>query len=313
MFRVKEEQDSNKSCEDDYNQVILSIIAAEDLHLEQLDVKTTFLHGDLDEDIYMTQPEGFQLAEKEENLVCKLKKSLYGLKQAPRQWYLKLNSIIQRAGYKRCAMDHCCYLKKVGSSFIILLLYVDDMLVVGFDMPKFKKLKRRRMAKIPYASAVGSVMYAMEAVKWLLRYLKGTSKATIHFSIKEVVIEGFFDLDYEGCLDSGKSTRGYVFTVGGTAVSWMSKIQKCIAMSTTESEYMATAEAGKELVWMENFLEELDRAQTECVWFCDNQSAIHLAKNLKILRAKNPADMLTKVVTREKLKLCAASTDLRDN
>ncbi|GKF75784.1 retrovirus-related pol polyprotein from transposon TNT 1-94, partial [Tanacetum coccineum] len=65
----------------------------------QLDVKTAFLHGDLDEDIYMTQPEGFQSAGK--------KKSLYGLKQAPRQWYLKFDSFMQRAGYKRCAMDHC--------------------------------------------------------------------------------------------------------------------------------------------------------------------------------------------------------------
>ncbi|GKC36349.1 retrovirus-related pol polyprotein from transposon TNT 1-94 [Tanacetum coccineum] len=66
--------------------LVLSIVAVKDLHLEQLDVKTSFLHGDLDEDIYMTQPEGFQSAGKEENLVCKLKKSLYGLKQASRQW-----------------------------------------------------------------------------------------------------------------------------------------------------------------------------------------------------------------------------------
>nr|GEZ48096.1 retrovirus-related Pol polyprotein from transposon TNT 1-94 [Tanacetum cinerariifolium] len=104
---------------------------------------------------------------------------------------------------------------------------------------------------------------------------------------------------------------------------------------------ITTAEAGKELVWLKNFLEELDRAQTEYVLFCDNQNAIHLMKNpgfhsrtkhikiryhyirelvsegtlslKKILRAKNLADMLTKVVTTEKLKLCAASTGLRDN
>ncbi|GJR86456.1 hypothetical protein Tco_0210467 [Tanacetum coccineum] len=152
-----------------------------------------------------------------------------------------------------------------------------------------------------------------EAVKWLLRYLKGTSNDTLCFSKKEVVLEGFSDSDYRGCLDSGKSTTGYIFTVGGTTVSWMSIIQKCVAMSTTEAEYMAITEAGKELVWLKIFLEELDRAQTECVLFCDNQSAIHLVKNLKILGAKNPVDMLTKVVTTEKLKLCAALTGLRDN
>ena len=61
---------------------VLSIVATKDLHLEQLDVKTTFLHGDLDEEIYMAQPQGFDVKGKE-NIVCKLKKSLYGLKKTP--------------------------------------------------------------------------------------------------------------------------------------------------------------------------------------------------------------------------------------
>ncbi|CAM8934473.1 unnamed protein product [Rhodiola kirilowii] len=65
--------------------LVLSMVAAEDLELQQLDVKTAFLHGDLEEEIYMKQPEGY-LSEGNELLVCKLKKSLYGLKQAPRQW-----------------------------------------------------------------------------------------------------------------------------------------------------------------------------------------------------------------------------------
>nr|KYP56368.1 Retrovirus-related Pol polyprotein from transposon TNT 1-94 [Cajanus cajan] len=86
-------------------------MSTEDLHLEQLDVKTTFLHGDLDENIYMVQPEGFQIVGKE-NLVCKLTKSLYVLKQAPRQWYLKFENFMSRKGYKKCSMDQCCYLKK---------------------------------------------------------------------------------------------------------------------------------------------------------------------------------------------------------
>ena len=65
--------------------VALGLAARLNLEVEQLDVKTAFLHGDLEEEIYMLQPEGFEVKEKE-NLVCKLKKSLYGLKQAPRQW-----------------------------------------------------------------------------------------------------------------------------------------------------------------------------------------------------------------------------------
>ena len=72
--------------------------ATMDLEIEQLDVKTAFLHGDLEEEIYMEQPEGFMVAGKE-HLVCKLKKSLYGLKQAPRQWYKKFDSIMTGLGY----------------------------------------------------------------------------------------------------------------------------------------------------------------------------------------------------------------------
>lgn len=98
--------------------IVLSIVAVEELHPEQLDVKTAFLHGDLDEDIYMVQPEGFQVTGKE-NMVCKLIKSLYGLKQASRQWYLKFDSFMIKNGYTRSAMDHCCYFKQFDSSYII--------------------------------------------------------------------------------------------------------------------------------------------------------------------------------------------------
>ena len=69
--------------------LVLGMVAVENLHLEQLDVKRTFLHGDLEEDIYMIQLEEF-IVQGQENLLCKLRKSLYGLKQAPRQWYKKL-------------------------------------------------------------------------------------------------------------------------------------------------------------------------------------------------------------------------------
>ncbi|WVZ54780.1 hypothetical protein U9M48_005529 [Paspalum notatum var. saurae] len=91
-----------------------------DYELEQLDVKTAFLHGELDENIYMDQPEGFVV--RKENLVCKLKKSLYGLKQSPRQWYKKFDSFML-------------------SNAIYLLLYVDDMLIAAKEKSEIAKLK----------------------------------------------------------------------------------------------------------------------------------------------------------------------------
>jgi hypothetical protein len=82
---------------------ILFLVAVEYSHLEQLDVKTIFLHGDLEEEIYMQQPQGYEVKGKE-NLVYRLKKSLYGLKQAPRQWYLNFVRFMTEQGYSRCIL-----------------------------------------------------------------------------------------------------------------------------------------------------------------------------------------------------------------
>ena len=103
-------------------------------------MKTAFLHGDLEEDIYMSQPKGF-IVQEQESLVCKLRKRLYGLKQAPRQWYKKFDSFMHRIGFKRCKVDHCCYVKFFGNSYIILLLYMDDMLIARSSIEEINNLK----------------------------------------------------------------------------------------------------------------------------------------------------------------------------
>ena len=122
--------------------LVLGMVAVENLPLKQLDVKTAFLHGDLEEDLYTIQLEGF-ITQGQEDLVCKLKKSLYGLKQAPRQWYKKFDSFMRRIGFKRCEVDHCCYVKSFDNSYIILLLYVDDMLIAGSSIEEINNLKKQ--------------------------------------------------------------------------------------------------------------------------------------------------------------------------
>ncbi|KAH9727213.1 Integrase catalytic domain-containing protein [Citrus sinensis] len=121
--------------------VVLAMCATFDLHLEQFDVKIAFLHRELEEEIYMLQPEGF--AEKrKENLACRLNKSLYSLKQAPRCWYKRFDSFIMSLGYNRLSSYHCAYYKRFeDNDFIILLLYVDDMLVVGPNKDRLQELK----------------------------------------------------------------------------------------------------------------------------------------------------------------------------
>ena len=414
-----------------------------DLELKQLDVKTAFLHGDLKEEIYIDQLEGFKVKGKE-HMICKLKKSMYSLKQASRQWYKKFDSFMVGHGYTRTNADHCVYVRKFpNGKFVILLLYVDDMLIVGqdagvignlkkdlfksFDLKdlglarqilgmqilhdrKAKKLwlsqekyikrvlerfnmKHARLVSTPlgahfklrkkscssskkekkdiastiYFLAVGSLIYAMvctrpyiahvvgvvsrfmvnpgkdhwEVVKWIFRYSRGSSKLCLTFGGFKPILKGYIDVDWVGDLDGRKSTLRYLFTFVGGVVSWQSRLQKCVALSTTEAEYIAANEAGKEMLWLKRFLQELGLKQDGYVVNCDSQCALDLSKNSmyhscskhievryhwlrlvveqqsfeleKIHTDENPADMLTKVVSREKLKLCARLADMNFN
>jgi hypothetical protein len=122
---------------------ILSLVAVEDFHLEQLDVKTTFLHGDLEEEIYMQQPHGYEV-KGNKNLAWRLKKSLYGLNQSPWQWYLKFERFMIEQGYSRCHSDHYVYFKRLeNKSYIIFILHVDDMLVAGSNMKDINVLNNK--------------------------------------------------------------------------------------------------------------------------------------------------------------------------
>ena len=142
-----------------------------------------------------------------------------------------------------------------------------------------------------------------------------------------------------GDIDGRRSTTGYVFIVSDTAVSWISKLQNIVALSTTEAEYVAATEASKEMIWMQRFMEELEKKQEDCKLYNDSQSAIHLAKNSafhsrtkhiqlryhfirsvledgqlkleKIHTSQNPADMLTKAIPKEKLEGCSTSIFLQ--
>jgi len=106
-----------------------------------MDVKTVFLNGDLEENVYKDQPIGFSVKEKE-HMVCKLKKSIYGLKQASCQWYLKFNGTIVSFGFNENTVDWCIYLKVSGSEVIFLILYVDDILLATNDLGLLHETKK---------------------------------------------------------------------------------------------------------------------------------------------------------------------------
>ena len=93
------------------------------------------------------------------------------------------------------------------------------------------------------------------------------------------MLVAYTDADWARDVDSRKPTSGYLIIYAGGAVSWQSKLQKCVALSTTEAEFIAATEASKELLWLKKFVRELGFDQGKYVLFCDNQSAIHLSKH----------------------------------
>lgn len=366
--------------------IVLALVAHYDLELHQMDVKTAFLNGELEEEIYMDQPEGF-VATGTENLVCRLRKSIYGLKQASRQWYIKFNDTILSYGFVEIIVDRCIYMKVSGSKFAILVLYVDDILIAANDMgmlrdvkkylssnfemkdmgeasyvigieiirdrsqgllslsqkgyinkvlkrygmdkcsigkapiqkgDQFSKmqcpkneLERKEMERIPYASVVGSLNYVQtctrpdisfavgmlgryqsnpgmdhwKAAKKVLRYLQGTKEYMLTYRRSDnIEIIGYSDSDYAGCVDSRKSTFGYLFLLAGGAVSWKCGKQSVIATSTMEAEFVACFEATVHALWLRNLISGLgivDSITKPLRIYCDNSAAVFFSKNDK--------------------------------
>ncbi|MCI03227.1 retrovirus-related pol polyprotein from transposon TNT 1-94, partial [Trifolium medium] len=118
---------------------VIALASINNWIIHQLDVNNAFLHGDLQEDVYMIIPPG--VTRSKPNQVCKLVKSLYGLKQASRRWHEKLTTFLQQHQYKQATSDHSLFIRKNESSFTVLLVYVDDVIVAGNSMTDIKSIK----------------------------------------------------------------------------------------------------------------------------------------------------------------------------
>jgi hypothetical protein len=105
-----------------------------------MDVKMIFLNGNLTKDVYITQPEGF-VNHKHTGKICKLQKFIYGLKQASRSWNLCFDEVVKEFGFIKNVEEPCVYKKDSGSTVIFLVLYVDDTLLIGNDIPMIEVIK----------------------------------------------------------------------------------------------------------------------------------------------------------------------------
>ncbi|RVW64346.1 Retrovirus-related Pol polyprotein from transposon RE1 [Vitis vinifera] len=122
--------------------ILLSLAVNQDWCLQQLDIKNAFLNGDLEEEVYMEIPPGFE-GSMAKNQVCKLQKSLYGLKQSPRAWFDRFTKVVLKLGYKQGQADHTLFVKKShAGKMAILIVYVDDIILSGNDMEELQNLKK---------------------------------------------------------------------------------------------------------------------------------------------------------------------------
>ncbi|KAK8680761.1 hypothetical protein V6N13_109700 [Hibiscus sabdariffa] len=374
--------------------ILLAIAAFHDYEIWQMDVKTAFLNGKLEEDVYMTQPEGFVTLENA-GKVCKLQRSIYGLKQASRSWNLRFNDAIKEFGFIRNEDEPCVYKKFSGSIVSFLILYVDDILIIGNDIPTLQSVKawlsgcfsmkdlgeatyilgvkiyrdrsrrllglsqstyidkvlkrfnmeaskkgflpmthgislskemcpstsqeRERMSQIPYASAIGSIMYAMictrpdlsyalsmtsryqanpgeghwVAVKNILKYLRRTKDVFLVYGGEEQLsIKGYTDASFQTDKDDSRSQSGFVFRLNGAS------------------------EAAKEAVWIKKFITELGVVPSisdALELYCDNNGAIAQAKEPRshqrskyILRHFH---LIREIVDRGDVEICKVHTD----
>ena len=119
--------------------ILLATAAIYGLEIHQMDVVTAFLAGELEEEIYMEQPKGFEVGTEEEDLVCQLRKSIYGLKQAPRVWNQRIRHFLKSIGFDQLYSDPCVYINKTTE--IVIALWVDDLIIFGKDMASISALK----------------------------------------------------------------------------------------------------------------------------------------------------------------------------
>eukprot|EP00253_Pinus_taeda_P006365 PITA_06365 len=211
----------------------------------QMDVKLAFLNDELQEEVYIEQPEGFLLSDKED-YVCRLKKALYGLKQAPRAWYALLDGYLYQQGFKKGSADSNLY-------------------AVG------------QVARFQVAPKESHII----VIKRILQYLKGTAEYGLWYPKgNDLVVQAYTNEDWAGSVDDHKSTSGATFYLGGCLVSWLSKKQSLISLSTAEAKYVTAAASCTQVLWMKQTLQDIQVKFNEPIpIFCDNTNAISISKN----------------------------------
>nr|GEW49462.1 hypothetical protein [Tanacetum cinerariifolium] len=249
--------------------IFLVYAAHKNMVVYQMDVKTAFLNGNLREEVYVSQLDGF-VDPDNPNHVYKLKKALYGLKQAPHAWYDKLSSFLLSQDFSKGLVDPTLFIRRNGTKLLLVQTYVDDIIfaastlelcdlfanLIGYSDVEKSKLDEDKEGKVidlsHYCSMIGTLLY-----------LTAT----------------FADANHAGCQDTCRSTSGSMQFLGEMLISWESKRQKSAAISSTKAKYIALSGCCAQILWMRSQLSDYGLGFNKIPMYCDNKSAIALCCN----------------------------------
>nr|GEW76526.1 putative ribonuclease H-like domain-containing protein [Tanacetum cinerariifolium] len=291
----------------DYEEVFAPVVRIEAIRLflsyasfmgfmvYQMDVKSAFLYGTIEEEVYVFQPSGFEDPDYPDK-VYKVVKALYGLHQAPRAWYETLANYLLENGFQRGKIDQTLFIKKEKGDILLVQIYVDDIIFDGksastpidTEKPLLKDHDGEDVDVHTYRSIIGTLTYLtssrpdimfavyacarfqvtpkalhLHAVKWIFRYLKGKPHLGLWYpNDSPFDLVAYSDSDYAGAsLDRKSTTEGCQF-FGCRLISWQCKKQTVVATSSTEAEYVAAASCCAQLLWIQNQLLDYGPNQT---------------------------------------------------
>nr|GEV73376.1 hypothetical protein [Tanacetum cinerariifolium] len=296
--------------------IFLAYAAHKNMVVYQMDVKTIFLNGNLREEVYVSQPNGF-VDPDNPNYVYKLKKALYGLKQAPRAWYDMLSSFLISQDFSKGSVDPTLFIHRNGNDLLLVQIYVDDIIFAAstpelcdiFAKIMCLKLKMSMMGKIsfflrlhisqsPRGIFINQSKYALESLKkYVLESCNPVDTLMVEKSKldddkerKAVDLSHYHGSAYRKALTCGKKdlsipTRnrhsGSMVSEGffDGLISWSSKRKKSAAISSVKAKYIALSGCYAQILWMRSQLTDYGLGFNKIPMYCDNKSAIALCCN----------------------------------
>ncbi|KAL7280847.1 hypothetical protein ACG7TL_005791 [Trametes sanguinea] len=303
---------------------LLAHAALEDWDIEFMDVKTAFLNGDLEEEIYMEQPEGWVVRSKE-NYVCLLKKAIYSLKQASRQWNLKIHKSLLDLSFTWTYSDAGVYVyrRQGGEKVTIVVLYVNDLLLLGDDQQHIKQVKNTlkkqykmidlgavkhflglRISRdrticcidIDQEEYIQSVIERFKMADCKLSRTPLPAGAVLESSEQPEPASDSFRQCYQSLIGSllytALGTRPVINTNPSDAHWHYAKCQPTVSLSSTEAEYLAASDTCREIAWLRTFSTELRDDMSCPTLLCfDTQGSIFLGVNPVVERCTKHIDI----------------------